>query len=1163
MGQEILYCYKCQTRLLGSEFEKGKAFKVGGKASCADCVKELIASIPEAPIEVDRKISSSSRIRAIPPDPSKVKPPTLRPGQPVASAPARSRVPFLLAILVGVIVVAAVALMMNSSRQPADAPANNTSILPPPPPPPKPENSSPPPPSGSLAAELREIDEMMRSGLANGEFRQVADFLDAARKRRSTPEWLNEVDLRIPQVESRARRAASTFRDQAVEAHRNKDAAQVKSLRDKVAAWGFPAVVDEFDRALAEPAPPTPPAPPPIPGSTEAALVLYDDVLAPFVRNYSWSSTVDFNATSPVFEGARSIAFTPTAIAAGMYLHPDVGIDTSRYPFVTFAIHATSDPFPVHVVLYGDGKPNEGLNLHQLGGAPAAGTWKRYVVPVSLLVPGAKKITGFVVQAFQVTSTPLLHVDSVAFLKTAESSLPPTHPPSPLGTSPPKPAAELDGYRARWSQAAAKASQRDYAAAQRELEDAASALKDDAAKAEAAADLDLIKLAAQVPVEAAKAIEKWPKGQKLRLEFLNGNGERDSVDGTLIGADATRISVLRETPVDLPVCELLPASLAELFRGRSEKKPTDARAAAAFCLFEGDLETGRRLWGESPEMPRKLASAAKARPEADAAVRRTFWAAEADFAAPKRRAAAIEKYSSMLAGEATPLGARLRPYVMARLDAARDTVFLADDLGGGGTFAMTGAGGKLDVFWTSCADTGASKAKENYVEAEFYLFPGAAYRAWVWAAACCLETFEFSVQVGDAVQPAKTPTGSLKKWHAQHGGPKEPAKWEWFPVTLAKLEGTGLRKLRVLTNQQGFSVGAIVISATRRDTPRDAEIKEIEKQRFGRRNANSGPSGFILYEYWLGIEGARVEELTKHPSFAEKPSGSSLKELFEGPKNFNDNFGARLRGYVHPPVGGAYTFWIASDDASELWLSSDDSPIRKRLIASVPSATTFREWTRHPQQKSAPMLLAAGKRYYIEALHKEAFSDDFISVGWTLPDGSEERPIPGSRLSAWGVATPAPTAVGNATFFRGYNLNGEATVIDGRRWEGKKSPQLAASGDGVENQSIPLNPPADDARTAMIRCSAFQKGSTVVKVYQVPAGTYLLYLYVWEDKEPQVFDLFVQNKEVIKSYNSGPAGHWEKLGPWSAAVGTDGILQVHSSGGDANLSGLEIWKPGK
>src|ERR1041384_3086083 len=176
MGQEILYCYKCQTRLLGSEFEKGKAFKVGAQASCANCVKDLLASMPEAAGEVDRKLSSSARIRAPLPETPRVKPPTVRTGP--LPGPASSRTPLTIAIVVSVLVVVAIAVAMSSGRNPVNVPPSNaTGPHPPAPPsvPPKPEDPKPPPPSGSFAAELREIDEKMRSGLANGEFRQVAE----------------------------------------------------------------------------------------------------------------------------------------------------------------------------------------------------------------------------------------------------------------------------------------------------------------------------------------------------------------------------------------------------------------------------------------------------------------------------------------------------------------------------------------------------------------------------------------------------------------------------------------------------------------------------------------------------------------------------------------------------------------------------------------------------------------------------------------------------------------------------------------------------------------------------------------------------------------------------------------------------------------------------
>src|SRR5690606_17001039 len=48
---------------------------------------------------------------------------------------------------------------------------------------------------------------------------------------------------------------------------------------------------------------------------------------------------------------------------------------------------------------------------------------------------------------------------------------------------------------------------------------------------------------------------------------------------------------------------------------------------------------------------------------------------------------------------------------------------------------------------------------------------------------------------------------------------------------------------------------------------------------------------------------------------------------------------------------------------------------------------------------SSPVNLVQGQRYYIEALHKEGVGSDHMAVGWQLPDGTQERPIAGSRLS--------------------------------------------------------------------------------------------------------------------------------------------------------------------
>jgi uncharacterized delta-60 repeat protein len=155
----------------------------------------------------------------------------------------------------------------------------------------------------------------------------------------------------------------------------------------------------------------------------------------------------------------------------------------------------------------------------------------------------------------------------------------------------------------------------------------------------------------------------------------------------------------------------------------------------------------------------------------------------------------------------------------------------------------------------------------------------------------------------------------------------------------------------------------------------------------------------ILREYWTGIVGRSVATLIRSPAYPLFPSGTSLEPEFSAPVDWADSYGTRMRGYVYPPLTGDYTFWVAGDDTCELWLSATGLEDDKALIANVPSATAPRAWETWPQQRSAPIHLLAGNAYYIEALQKEAGGGDSLAVGWWMPDGTLERPIPGIRLS--------------------------------------------------------------------------------------------------------------------------------------------------------------------
>ncbi len=166
-------------------------------------------------------------------------------------------------------------------------------------------------------------------------------------------------------------------------------------------------------------------------------------------------------------------------------------------------------------------------------------------------------------------------------------------------------------------------------------------------------------------------------------------------------------------------------------------------------------------------------------------------------------------------------------------------------------------------------------------------------------------------------------------------------------------------------------------------------------------------SGEILWQYWTGIGGTSIAELTNHPNYPDSPSGEGYLTSLEGPVDWANDYGTRIQGYVHPPTSGDYTFWVSGDDNSNLYLSTDANPDNRVLIASVPGWTNPREWTRDAAQQSQPVFLAAGQKYYIEVLHKEGTGGDNIAVRWQLPDGSWENPndpgepIPGIRLSPY------------------------------------------------------------------------------------------------------------------------------------------------------------------
>ncbi|MHC4742539.1 MAG: PA14 domain-containing protein [Planctomycetota bacterium] len=179
----------------------------------------------------------------------------------------------------------------------------------------------------------------------------------------------------------------------------------------------------------------------------------------------------------------------------------------------------------------------------------------------------------------------------------------------------------------------------------------------------------------------------------------------------------------------------------------------------------------------------------------------------------------------------------------------------------------------------------------------------------------------------------------------------------------------------------------------------------FQKVKFDSYMVAPAQKGSILYENWNNFSGTNLNQIRSAKGFPDKPADSMLLKQFQGPVNWSDRYCDKISGYIHPPATGEYTFWINSDDQSWLFLSDNDLPAGKKLIAKVGQYTALGAWEQNGEQKSKPVNLQAGRRYYIEALHAEGTGNDHVAVGWRLPDGTMERPIPGSRLSPFkGIA---------------------------------------------------------------------------------------------------------------------------------------------------------------
>jgi hypothetical protein len=194
---------------------------------------------------------------------------------------------------------------------------------------------------------------------------------------------------------------------------------------------------------------------------------------------------------------------------------------------------------------------------------------------------------------------------------------------------------------------------------------------------------------------------------------------------------------------------------------------------------------------------------------------------------------------------------------------------------------------------------------------------------------------------------------------------------------------------------------------------------------------NGGLVGYYYQtlSYQLGIPTAA----TGQPAHTNNPT------YFEGgptalpDDDFHETYVSRLIGLLQINADGDYKFACSSDDGSGLWLSTDENPANKVLIAREPNWAGTREWTgdaaaeggRGPNacggtlNQSCAIHLLAGHRYYLELVHAEGGGGNHAAVTWDAGTGS--FPPNGGGMLATDSADPIWAGKGELVPVRWHN----------------------------------------------------------------------------------------------------------------------------------------------
>jgi len=234
-------------------------------------------------------------------------------------------------------------------------------------------------------------------------------------------------------------------------------------------------------------------------------------------------------------------------------------------------------------------------------------------------------------------------------------------------------------------------------------------------------------------------------------------------------------------------------------------------------------------------------------------------------------------------------------------------------------------------------------------------------------------------------------------------------KWQKNGTDISGATDSTL-SLPITAADNGAKIKAIVTTSAGTLTSADANIAVATI-------ANEFAPGVVKFEAYTDISGTAISNLTDSDKYtANTPDDIQLLTAIDTPNSYGDNYGAKVTGFIIPQDSGDYTFFLRSDDASQLWLSTDENPANAVLIAEETGCcqaflepdSTVANWHDNGsgmgQTALTPIKLTAGKKYAFYALLKEGGGGDYLQValrkaGDKTPAASL-RPIGGAWIGA-------------------------------------------------------------------------------------------------------------------------------------------------------------------